>query len=256
MAVLRTIVWAIGYWIVYPAWPLVSSYTTGLLGWHSRAAVVTDLDALKALRAPMTPRLTATALADIKSDQALADFTLCAGPFGIPRELRALSRRRRRRRQGLSEPERQRLAVGRHARGDPAYDRVRHPLRPPEIAREPDAGLRQGRNAQARGDRQCRELRARDRQPADTARRRPRRRQKGYADNCAVCHGQEGKGNKELGSPDLTDGIWLFGSDEATIIEVIANSRAGVMPAWTGRLDPVTIKALTYYVHSLGGGEK
>ena len=42
-----------------------------------------------------------------------------------------------------------------------------------------------------------------------------------FADSCAVCHGAEGKGNKELGAPDLTDGIWLFGSDEATIIEVI-----------------------------------
>ena len=66
----------------------------------------------------------------------------------------------------------------------------------------------------------------------------------------------DGKGNKELGAPNLTDGIWLFGSDEATIIEVITNSRGGVMPAWAGRLDPVTIKALAYYVHSLGGGEK
>ena len=77
-----------------------------------------------------------------------------------------------------------------------------------------------------------------------------------YADNCAVCHGPDGKGNKELGAPNLTDGIWLFGSDEAAIIEIVTNSRSGVMPAWAGRLDPVTIKALTYYVHSLGGGEK
>ena len=77
-----------------------------------------------------------------------------------------------------------------------------------------------------------------------------------FADNCAVCHGPEGKGNRELGAPNLTDGIWLFGPDEATIIDIITNSRSGVMPAWAGRLDPVTIKALAYYVHSLGGGEK
>ena len=76
-----------------------------------------------------------------------------------------------------------------------------------------------------------------------------------FADNCALCHGPDGKGNRELGAPNLADNIWLFGSDEATIIDVITNSRAGVMPAWTGRLDPVTIKALAYYVHSLGGGE-
>jgi cytochrome c oxidase cbb3-type subunit 3 len=77
-----------------------------------------------------------------------------------------------------------------------------------------------------------------------------------FADNCSVCHGPDGKGNRELGAPNLTDGIWLFGSDEATIIDVIANARGGVMPAWAGRLDPITIKALAFYVHSLGGGEK
>jgi cytochrome c oxidase cbb3-type subunit III len=29
-----------------------------------------------------------------------------------------------------------------------------------------------------------------------------------------------------------------------------------VMPAWGGKLDDVTIKALTVYVHTFGGGEK
>ena len=56
-------------------------------------------------------------------------------------------------------------------------------------------------------------------------------------------------------APDLTDKIWLYGSDEATLVETISNGRAGVMPAWAGRLDPSTIKALTVYVHSLGGGK-
>lgn len=62
-----TIVWGIGYWVVYPAWPLVSSYTTGVFGWNSRTAIVNDLNDLKAMRAPMTAKLAATALADIKA---------------------------------------------------------------------------------------------------------------------------------------------------------------------------------------------
>src|SRR5947209_8770163 len=74
-----TIVWAIGYWIVYPAWPLVSTFTTGTFGWNSRTAVVTDLNELKTLRAPMTTKLAATALGDIKNDQALADFAYAQG---------------------------------------------------------------------------------------------------------------------------------------------------------------------------------
>ena len=76
-----------------------------------------------------------------------------------------------------------------------------------------------------------------------------------FAENCAVCHGDNGKGNQDLGAPNLTDKIWLYGSDEATIIETVTNGRAGVMPAWAGRLDPVTIKAMAVYVHSLGGGK-
>jgi cytochrome c oxidase cbb3-type subunit 3 len=76
-----------------------------------------------------------------------------------------------------------------------------------------------------------------------------------FADNCASCHGDAGKGNLELGAPNLTDKIWLYGSDEATIIETVTNGRAGVMPAWVDRLDPSTIKAMAVYVHSLGGGK-
>jgi cytochrome c oxidase cbb3-type subunit 3 len=76
-----------------------------------------------------------------------------------------------------------------------------------------------------------------------------------FADNCASCHGDNGKGNQELGAPNLTDKIWLYGSDEATLVETISNGRSGVMPAWVGRLDPATIKALAVYVHSLGGGQ-
>ena len=55
-----------------------------------------------------------------------------------------------------------------------------------------------------------------------------------FADNCAVCHGPDGKGNRELGSANLTDKIWLYGSDKETIVQTITNGRGGVMPAWGG----------------------
>src|SRR6476661_657883 len=74
-----TIIWSIGYWVVYPAIPLISSFTAGTFGWSSRGAVATELSGLKAQRAPMTDRLAQTALADIKSDQSLADFTYAQG---------------------------------------------------------------------------------------------------------------------------------------------------------------------------------
>ena len=76
-----------------------------------------------------------------------------------------------------------------------------------------------------------------------------------YATYCAACHGDKGQGSQDLGAPNLSDKIWLFGSDKATIVEGLMNGRGGVMPTWHGRLDDTTIKALTLYVHSLGGDQ-
>ena len=58
-----------------------------------------------------------------------------------------------------------------------------------------------------------------------------------------------------VGAPNLSDHIWLYGGERAQVINSITNAHAGVMPAWGQRLSPVTIKMLTAYVHSLGGGE-
>jgi len=76
-----------------------------------------------------------------------------------------------------------------------------------------------------------------------------------FAENCASCHGAVGKGNREMGAPNLTDGIWLYGGDRASLTQTIAKARFGVMPHWSEKLDGVTIKMLAAYVHSLGGGE-
>jgi cytochrome c oxidase cbb3-type subunit 3 len=77
-----------------------------------------------------------------------------------------------------------------------------------------------------------------------------------FAANCAVCHGPTGQGGRQVGAPNLADAIWLFGGDQDEVAASITNARAGVMPAWGHRLDPVTIRMLAAYVHSLGGGEK
>src|SRR3954471_20329025 len=74
-----TIVWSVGYWIVYPSWPLVTGYTEGMLGWKSRAAIVTDLQELKALRGPMADRLVAASLQEIASDRELLGFARAQG---------------------------------------------------------------------------------------------------------------------------------------------------------------------------------
>jgi cytochrome c oxidase cbb3-type subunit 3 len=76
-----------------------------------------------------------------------------------------------------------------------------------------------------------------------------------FAQNCAVCHGANGEGGRPVGAPRLNDAIWLYGGDRASITQSVYAAHAGVMPAWSQRLDPVTVKMLAAYVHSLGGGE-
>jgi cytochrome c oxidase cbb3-type subunit 3 len=76
-----------------------------------------------------------------------------------------------------------------------------------------------------------------------------------FADNCAACHGPDGRGNKDLGAPNLTDAIWLYGSDRATVMGQIHDARNSVMPAWSGKLTDVQIKEVALYVHGLGGGQ-
>lgn len=250
-----TIIWAIGYWIVYPAWPTISSNTKGLFGYSSRADVAVELANLEKIRGAKMAALATASLADIEKDPqmlalarakgktvfgdncAACHSTGAAGAKGFPNLndddwlwggsleqiqqtlLYGVRSGHPKTREG------QMLAFGK--------DGV---LKPAEIVTVANyvrelAGLptRQGYDAKAGA--------------------------KIFAENCVACHGDNAKGNPEVGAPNLTDKIWLYGSDEATLIETITNGRAGVMPAWEGRLDPTTIKAMAVYVHSLGGGK-
>ncbi|MDG1286378.1 MAG: cytochrome-c oxidase, cbb3-type subunit III [Rickettsiales bacterium] len=77
-----------------------------------------------------------------------------------------------------------------------------------------------------------------------------------FQTNCAACHGSDGAGNRDLGTPHLADGIWLKGTgDRASIVNQIKNPQHDMMPAWEDILDEETLRQLTLYVHSLGGGE-
>jgi cytochrome c oxidase cbb3-type subunit III len=251
-----TIIWSVGYWIVYPSWPLVSSYTTGAFNWHSRTAVVSDLDALKAERAAMVGRLGAASLQEIASDPQMLAFALaqarpafaenCApchgagggGAKGYP---------------NLNDDE---WIWG--GKLDEIAQTIRHGIRSVAESRQgppmPAFG-RDGILKRADIDAVATYVRSLAGLPVD-AQADLTTGKKVYTDSCAVCHGERGKGNRELGAPNLTDPIWLYGSDNASIANAIWNGRGAVMPAWAGRLDEVTIKALAVYVHSLGGGEK
>lgn len=68
---------------------------------------------------------------------------------------------------------------------------------------------------------------------------------------CVACHGVNGQGNPMLGAPNLTDDIWLHGSDEAAIADIITNGKQNQMPAFQDRLGEERIHVVAAYVHSL-----
>src|SRR5262249_8368359 len=74
-----TIIWAIGYWIVYPAWPLISTHTTGLLGYSTRASLAVELANLETARGEKMAALAAASLADIEKDPALLALARAKG---------------------------------------------------------------------------------------------------------------------------------------------------------------------------------
>lgn len=68
---------------------------------------------------------------------------------------------------------------------------------------------------------------------------------------CAACHGPDGKGNKALGAPNLTDKVWLHGWGEEAVVAMVTNGKTNVMPAQASRLTPDQIHVLAGYVWNL-----
>jgi cytochrome c oxidase cbb3-type subunit III len=249
------IVWAVGYWIVYPAWPLVSGYTSGVLHYSSRADVAVELANLEKIRGAKMVTLGAASLADIERDPALLALARARGKavFG-----------------DNCAPCHGSGAAG--AKGYPnlndddwlwggSLDQIMQTIefgaRSGHGKTHESAMLAFGKEGILKSAEivtVANYVRSLSGLPTSQG-YDPVAGRKIFADNCVSCHGDAGKGNQEVGAPNLTDKIWLYGSDEATITETITNGRSGVMPAWTGRLDPSTIKAMAVYVHSLGGGQ-
>lgn len=73
---------------------------------------------------------------------------------------------------------------------------------------------------------------------------------------CAACHGAEGKGNQDIGAPNLTDNIWLHGTGEAAIIKRINEGKVNQMPTWESKFTPAQIHVLTAYVWGLSNNKQ
>ena len=249
-----SVVWSVGYWIVYPAWPLVASHTKGVLGYSSRAEVANEVAVAKQAHAKFADKLKTASLEQIRTQPDLLEFALAGGraAFNV----------------NCSQ------CHGAGAQGAKGYPNLNDDEwlwggTLDAIEKTIAHGVRNGADPEARDSQMPAFL-------TDGILKRPQvedvsefvlklsgqqhdeaKAGQGaaiFAEQCVACHGDKGQGNKEFGAPALNNNIWLYGGDRAAIVETVSKSRRGEMPAWGRILDPVTVKQLAIYVHSLGGG--
>ena len=248
------IVWAIIYSIAYPAWPMVSKATAGLLGYSTRAEVAADIAQVDTANAAINAQLASTELSQIAQDPELNTYATSAGA-AVFRTWCA-------------------QCHGAGAAGavgypnlldddwlwggdiDAIHATIAHGIRNEDdddarYSQMPAFGeiLEEGEIAQVANFVMTLAGSTADDASLVAAGAGV------FEDNCASCHGDLGRGDRDQGAPNLADAIWLYGGDIKTITHTVTNSRFGVMPEWQSRLSDAEINAVASYVHQLGGGE-
>jgi cytochrome c oxidase cbb3-type subunit 3 len=245
-----TILFAAVYVVLYPAWPMIDRATEGTLGWSSRGDLAKEMTAADIARQSVVERIAVTDIEKLPGSPELMQAAVAGGAAAF--KVNCVQ------------------CHGAGAAGSPGYPNLNdddwiwggtltdiqytltHGIRweGAEATRVNFMPAFDGMFDAA----QTKALAGHVLSLSGKAKPSPAGAQL-FADNCAACHGTGGEGSPAMGAPALNDAIWLFGGTEADVRKQIAKPRHGVMPAWQGRLDPVTIKMLAAYVHSRGGGQ-
>jgi cytochrome c oxidase cbb3-type subunit 3 len=250
-----TVLWALVYVVIYPAIPLLDQGTQGLWGWSSRGQLKEEIAAANRAREGTLMAIAATPLEQLEAQPELLAKAVAGGRAAF--QVNCIQ------------------CHGAGAAGSRGYPNLKdddwlwggtireietsilHGIRSPGVAETrtslmPSFGKDGVLSAAQIGDVTAHVLSLSGKAPVDVAAQRGSAL---FAANCAVCHGANAKGLRQFGAPNLSDAVWLHGSTRDKVAANITKAPAGVMPAWNGKLDSVTIKMLAAYVHSLGGGE-
>jgi cytochrome c oxidase cbb3-type subunit 3 len=248
-----TIAWAAVWFVLYPSVPGVTGYFHGLLGYSQRTEVNTEVRAIEAQRANTMDKIKALSFAEIRKDPQLMAAAEVAGRIAFANNCQPCHGAG-----GGGQPGYPALAAGGWIWGgslDAIEQTIAYGIRSGDDKARDSQMLRFGADGILKPD----EIQ----KVADyvmTMYGKPTDRdvsagRKLYADNCAVCHGEAGQGDREKGAPRLASRVHIYGDSRDAVIAQISAPRKGVMPAWHTRLDEATIKSLALYVHSFGGGE-
>ncbi|MEM9500832.1 MAG: cytochrome-c oxidase, cbb3-type subunit III [Pseudomonadota bacterium] len=247
-----TIAWSAVYVVLYPAWPLISQATEGTLGWSSRGELAKDVAQVKAERADLIAKINAIPIEELPNNPELMQQAVAGGAAAF----------------NIS-------CVQCHGAGAAGYEQYGYPNLNDddwiwggslnEIEFTLIHGIRWEGSDQTRlnympafdgvfDDAQIDALTNHVLSLSGKAESSSAGAEL-YTQNCASCHQPAGEGDPAQGAPALNDAIWLYGGTPALVRQQILNPRHGVMPGWSDKLDPVTIKMLAAYVHTRGGGE-
>lgn len=248
-----TIIWAIGYTIAYPAWPLLTENTKGLLGWSSRADFAGEMVEAKTAQSVYLDKIAASSLADIQADNELLQFAVAGGSAAF--KVNCIQCHGSGASGGAGFPNLNDDDWLWGGSADDIYTTITHGIR---FADDDDTRLSEmPAYADMLQSQEIKQVAAYvvnlTGTPRDASMVEPGKQI--FADNCASCHGEDAKGNREFGAPNLADAIWLKVEGEDGIAAQVRAPKHGVMPAWGERLGDATVKQLALFVHSLGGGE-
>ena len=250
------IIYAVGYWFVYPTWPTLSGHTGGAKAWTEYSQLKEDQSSMTAQRSGMESRIAQASLQDIKGNPELYEFARAAGAAAFRTNCTACHGSGAQGSKGFPNLTDDVWIWG--GTLDDIYTTIHDGIRSTSPNTRQSQMPAWGKDGLLKSD----EIEAvatyvENLHLGAKAEKTPvfLQGQKIYADNCTSCHGENGEGNPAVGAPPHNGTVWLYGDDHASLVEDIYNSRAGVMPTWEGRLSESTIKELAIYVHSLGGGQ-
>ena len=245
------ILFAVVYSVLYPSWPWISGHTTGLLGYTNRTQLTQDLGEQTKDRAKFADRIRAASFEDIRKDPELFNFALAGGRSAFQTTCMQCHGAGGAGSKGFPTLVDDDWLWG--GKIDQIYKTIQFGIRNTNENSRQTMMPRFGTDAIMPAAQvgavtdQVLSFSGHGKATPEGA--------KLFQDQCAACHQATGKGNQEMGAPDLTDSIWLYGGDRDSIYRTIFNARNGSMPAWSERLDEATMKMLALYVHALGGGK-